>query len=344
LRISARRRRVWRRATSIHASTLIAVLTLLLAVAPPAAEAQQATTVQRIGVLLGGSQLSQSTHVEALLHGLRELGYTEGRNITLEYRYGDGKPERLPKLAAELVGLNVDLIVTSGTPPTRAAQQATRTIPIIMTLVGDPKRFAASLAKPGGNITGLTQLSVELDGKRLELLNDALPKVSRVAVLFDPARSAHGVIGPLQPTRKAAEALGVRLLPLELRAPNPDFEGAFRTAKREHVGALLVVPGPAMDLHRKRVVDLAATNRLPAMYGSREFVDLGGLMSYGPSYPDLFRRAATYVDKILKGARPAELPVEQPTKFELVISLKTAKTLGLTIPPAMLARADQIVE
>jgi putative ABC transport system substrate-binding protein len=306
---------------------------------PPAAEAQQATTVPRIGVLLTSSQLSQSTHVEALLQGLRELGYAEGRNITLEYRYGDGKPDRLPKLAAELVGLNVDLIVTGGTPPTRAVQQATRTIPIVMTLVGDPKGFVASLAKPGGNITGLTQLSVELDGKRLELLTDALPKVSRVAVLFDPARSA-----PLQPTRKAAEALGVKLLSLELRAPNPDFEGAFRTAKREHVGALLVAPGPAIELRRKRVVDLAATNRLPAMYGSREFVDLGGLMSYGPSQPDLFRRAATYVDKILKGARPAELPVEQPTKFELVISLKTAKTLGLTIPPATLARADQIVE
>jgi putative ABC transport system substrate-binding protein len=331
----------------MHASTLIAVLTLLLAVAvlvvPPAAESQQATKVPRIGVLLSSSQLSHSTYVEALLQGLRELGYAEGRNITLEYRYGDGKPDRLPKLAAELVGLNVDLIVTSGTPTTRAAQQATRTIPIVMTLVGDPKRFVASLAKPGGNITGLTQLSVELDGKRLELLTEALPKVSRVAVLFDPARSV-GVIGPLQPTRKAAEALGVKLLPLELRAPNPDFEGAFRTAKREHVGALLVAPGPAIDLHRKRVVDLAATSRLPAMYGSREFVDLGGLMSYGPSYPDLFRRAATYVDKILKGARPAEIPVEQPTKFELVISLKTAKTLGLTIPPATLARADQIVE
>ena len=332
----------------MHASTLIAVPILLLAVAvlvvPPAAEAQQATMVPRIGVLLTSSQLSQSTHVEALLQGLRELGYAEGRNITLEYRYGDGKPDRLPKLAAELVGLNVDLIVTGGTPPTRAAQQATRTIPIVMTLVGDPKRFVASLAKPGGNITGLTQLSVELDGKRLELLTHALPKVSRVAVLLDPARSAQGVIGALQPTRKAAEALGVKLLSLELRAPNPDFEGAFRMAKRAHVGALLVAPGPGIELHRKRVVDLAATSRLPAMYGSREFVDLGGLMSYGPSQPDLFRRAATYVDKILKGARPAELPVEQPTKFELVINLKTAKTLGLTIPPATLARADEVIQ
>jgi putative ABC transport system substrate-binding protein len=213
-----------------------------------------------------------------------------------------------------------------------------------MTLVGDPSRFIASLAKPGGTITGLTQISVELGGKRLELLKEALPKVSRVAVLVDPATSAQGAIGVLQPTRMAAEALGIKLLTLELRGPNPDFEGAFRTATSERVGALLVAAGPAPELHRARVVELAAKSRLPAMYASREFVDLGGLMSYAPSYSDLFRRAATYVDKILKGAKPADLPVEQPTKFEMVINLRTAKSLGLTIPRSILLRADQVIE
>jgi len=317
---------------------------LALLVAPLVAEAQQAGKVPRIGVLLGNSQSSHSTHVEAFRQGLRERGNVEGRNIVIEYRYGDANLDRLPKLAADLVGLNVDVIVTSGTPSTRAAQQATRTIPIVMTLVGDPSRFIASLAKPGGNITGLTQISAELDGKRLELLKEAFPKVSHVAVLVDPTRSAQGVIGALQHTRMAAEALGVKLLPLELRGPNPDLEGAFRAATSERVGALLVAPGPATELHKKRVVVLAAKSRLPAMYGPREFADLGGLMAYAPSYPDLFRRAATYVDKILKGAKPADLPVEQPTKFELVINLKTAKALGLTIPQTLLLRADQVIE
>jgi len=334
----------------MHGTTFLAVLILLLDVAvlvvPPAAGAQQPTKVPRIGVLLGNSQSAHSTQVEALRQGLHEHGYVEGRNVAIEYRYGDGELDRLPKLAADLVGLNVVLIVTSGTPSTRAAQQATGRIPIVMTLVGNPiaSGFIASLAQPGGNITGLTQLSPELDGKRLELLKQAFPKVSRVAVLVDPARSPQGVVGALQPTRVAAEALGVRLLSLELRGPNPDLEGAFRTATGERVGALLVTPGPATELHRKRVVDLAAKNRLPAMYGSCEFVDLGGLMCYGVSYPDLFRRAATYVDKILKGAKPTDLPVEQPTKFEFVINLKTAKTLGLTIPRSLLLRADQVIE
>jgi ABC-type uncharacterized transport system substrate-binding protein len=270
----------------------------------------------------------------------------EGKNVVIEYRFGDGKLDRLPQLAAELVGLNVDLIVTSGTPPTRAALQATRTIPIVMTLVGDPiaAGFIASLAKPGGSITGLTQITGELDGKRLELLKETFPKVSRVAVLFDPGSAAQEGIGTLRDTRMAAEALGVKLVSLELRGPNPDLGGAFRTATSERVGALLVAPGPATELHRKRVVDLAAKSRLPAMYGSNEFVDLGGLMSYGPSQADLFRQAATHVDKLLKGAKPGDLPVEQPTKFELVINLKTAKALGLTIPQTLLLRADQIIE
>jgi putative ABC transport system substrate-binding protein len=322
---------------------LAVILSLSLFAAPLAADAQPARKVPRIGVLLTNSQSSDSTHVEAFRQGLRERGYVEGQNVVIEYRYGDGKLDRLPKLAAELVGLNVDLIVTSGSSPTRAAQQATRTIPIVMTTVGDPIAggFIASLAKPGGNITGLTQLSAELGGKRLELLKETFPKVSRVAVLVDSASSARVVIGPGPGTQMAAEALGVKLLSLDLRS---DLEGAFRTATSERVGALLVAPGAALGLHRKRVVDLAAKSRLPAMYGSSEFVDLGGLMSYGPSYPDLFRRAAMYVDKILKGSKPADLPVEQPTKFELVINLKTAKALGLAIPPSVLARADRVIE
>ena len=319
---------------------LLTSLTGALAV-PLAAEAQKATKIPRIGVLLSNSQASHSTDIEGFRLGLRDRGYAEGRNIALEYRYGDGKLDRLPRLAAELVGLDVDLIVTSGTPPTRAAQRATTTVPIVMTLVSNPIRagFVAGLAKPGGNITGMTSITAELSAKRLELLKDALPAVSRVAVLLDPE-----VIGTLQDTRVGAEALGVKLLPLEVRGPNPDFEGAFRTATRERVGALLVASGPTTELHRKRIVDLAAKSRLPSMYGSSEFVKLGGLMCYAPNYPDLFRQAATYVDKILKGAKPADLPVQEPTKFDLVINLKTAKALGLTIPPSLLARADQVIE
>ena len=319
---------------------LLTSLTGALAV-PLAAEAQKATKIPRIGVLLSNSQASHSTDIEGFRLGLRDRGYAEGRNIALEYRYGDGKLDRLPRLAAELVGLDVDLIVTSGTPPTRAAQRATTTVPIVMTLVSNPIRagFVAGLAKPGGNITGMTSITAELSAKRLELLKDAFPSVSRVAILLDPE-----VIGTLQDTRVGAEALGVKLLSLEVRGPNPDFEGAFRTATRERVGALLVASGPTTELHRKRIVDLAAKSRLPSMYGSSEFVKLGGLMCYAPNYPDLFRQAATYVDKILKGAKPADLPVQEPTKFDLVINLKTAKALGLTIPPSLLARADQVIE
>ena len=323
---------------------LAVILIASLLPGPLAAEAQPAGKVPRIGVLLTNSQSSASTRIEAFRQGLRERGYVEGQNIVIAYRYGDGKLDRLPKLAAELVGLNVDLIVTGGAPPTRAAQRATRTIPIVMTIVGDPiaDGFIGSLSKPGGNITGLTQIAAELGGKRLELLKEAFPKVSRVAVLVDPASSAQGMIG--RDTRMAAEALGVKLLSLELRGPNPDLEGAFRTATRERVGALLVAAGAAQALHSKRVVDLAAKSRLPAMYASSEFVDLGGLMSYAPSIPDLFRQAATYVDRILKGAKPVDLPVEQPTKFELVINLKTAKALRLAIPPSVLVRADRVIE
>jgi len=325
---------------------LAVVLALSLAFEVPAVEAQQATKVPRIGVLLTNSQSVHSTHVAALRQGLREHGYVEGRNIVIDYRYGDANFDRLPQLAAELVGLGVDLIVTSGTPATRAAQNATRTIPIVMTVVGDPinSGFIASYARPGGQVTGLTQLSTELNGKRLELLKEAFPKVSRLAVLSDASASVQGVSPALRDTLTVAQALGINLLPLQLRDPDPDLESAFRTATRERAGALLVVAGPVQERHQKRIVDLAAKNRLPAMYAQRGYVDVGGLMAYAVSLPDLFRRAATYVDKILKGAKPADLPVEQASKFELVVNLKTAKALGLTIPQSILTRADEIIQ
>jgi ABC-type uncharacterized transport system substrate-binding protein len=324
---------------------LAVVLAVGLTLAPLAAGAQQqAGKVPRVGVLLTGSESDASTNVEALRQGLREHGYVEGRNIVVDYRYGDANFDRLPQLAADLVGLGVDLIVTSGTPPTLAAQNATRTIPIVMTVVGDPiaAGFIASFARPGGQVTGLTQISTELDGKRLTLLKEAFPKVSRLAVLFDPSASGQSV--PLRDTQTAARALGVNLLPLKLRGPDPDLESAFRTATRERAGALLVVAGPVQERHQKRIVDLAAKNRLPAMYAQRGYADVGGLMAYGVSLPDLYRRAATYVDKILKGAKPADLPVEQPTKFELVINLKTANALGFKIPPTIFHRADHVIQ
>jgi len=325
---------------------LAVVLALSVLLAPLAGEAQESGKKPRVGVLLTPSESDSHASVEALRQGLREHGYVEGRNIIVHYRHGDGNFDRLPQLAADLVGLGVDVIVTSGTPPTRAALNATRTIPIVMTVVGDPiaAGFIASFARPGGQVTGLTQLSTELDGKRLALLKEALPKVSRLAVLFDPSASAQGVSSALRDTRTVAGALGIDLLPLQLRGPDPDLESAFRTATREHAGALLVVAGPVQERHRKRIVDLAAKNRLPAMYAQRGYADVGGLMAYAVSLPDLTRRAATYVDKILKGAKPADLPVEQPMKFELVINLKTAKALGLTIPQSVLVRADEILQ
>jgi putative tryptophan/tyrosine transport system substrate-binding protein len=262
----------------------------------------------------------------------------------IEPRFADGKLDRLPDLAGELVGLKVDVIVTGGSPGTHAAQQATRTIPLVMTVVGDPvPRFVTSLAKPGGNITGLTQISRDLSGKRLELLKEAFPKISRVAVFVDAALIAQGISEALQETQIAAEALGIKLHSLAVQGPNPDLDVVFRTAKSEHAGALIILPGPSLVVHRKRVVELAAKSRLPAIYPNSEFMDAGGLMSYGPDRVDLYRRAATYVDKILKGTKPADLPVEQPKKFEFIINLKTAKQIGLTIPPNVLARADKVI-
>jgi len=324
------------------------IITLLLGglFSPSAAGAQQAATVARIGYLSVNLVASAPQQHEAFRQGLRDLGYVEGRNVVIEYRDAEGKPERLPALAAELVALKVDVIVAGSTPNALAAKQATRTLPIVFISSGDPVTdgLVTSLARPGGNVTGLSSLTPERLGKCLELLTQAVPGVSRVAVLRQP-----GAVGErtekdtLKGAEVAARALGVQLQFVEARGP-ADIGRAFSDMTRARAGALAVWTTAMFVAERRGLVALAAKNRLPAVYTLREFVDAGGLMSYGHSQADLNRRAATYVDKILKGAKPADLPVEQPTKFDLVINLKTAKTLGLTIPPSLLARADHVVE
>jgi len=312
---------------------------------PLAADAQQSGKLFRIGVL-GNVPLTDPEGARvwgAFIQGLRELGYVEGRNITIEFRSSDGKYERLPELAAELVRLKVDVIVAPAGQNVVAAQRATRTIPIVMSGLTDPvgSGLVTSLGRPGGNVTGLSGFSTEIVGKQLELLKEMAPKVSRVAILWNPANQSHPLL--LREAEAAARLLRVQLQTLEARGPD-DFEMAFAAVTRERAGALLVAADGMFLLHRARIADLAAKTRLPAMYGLREYVDAGGLVVYGPSLRENFRRAATYVDKILKGAKPADLPVEQPTKFELVINLKTAKALGLTIPRSLLLRADQVIE
>ena len=284
--------------------------------------------------------------LDAFRQGLRERGYVEGQNIVIEYRAADGKIERFPGLATELIRLKVDLIVAGNTPAARAVQQATTTIPLVVAAMGDPvgDGLVASLARPGGNITGSTFLGPELVPKRLEMLKAALPTVSRVAALWHPgAYSGRTMRDMLKETEAAARTLGVQLQLVEVRGPD-EFDHAFSTMTRERAGALIVFPSPMLFGERRRIVDLAAKHRLPSMAVAREFVELGGLIAYGASINDLFRRAATYVDKILKGVKPADLPVEQPTKFELVINLKTAKALELTIPQSLLLRADEVIQ
>jgi putative ABC transport system substrate-binding protein len=317
-----------------------------LLAAPLAAEAQPATKVPRIGFL--ALNPAANPHLrEAFRQGLRDLGYIEGRNVVIEYRDAEGKAERLPALAAELVAFKVDVIVTGGgTNAALAAKQATKTIPIVFASAGDPVTdgLVTSLAHPGGNVTGSSILSPELVGKSLELLTQAVPGVNRVALLWQPGAMVKRTEKDMLKTAEvAARALGVRLQVLEARGP-ADIDRTFSEMTRARAGALTVLPSAIFFSERRRLVDLAAKNRLPAGYTQREFVDAGGLMAYGPSLADLFRHAATYVDKILKGAKPADLPVEQPTKFELVINLKTAKALGLTIPPSVLARADEVIQ
>jgi putative ABC transport system substrate-binding protein len=305
--------------------------------------AQQPGKAVRIGVLMGGSATSSAPLIEALRQGLHDLGYVEGQNIALEPRYAGGNSEALPDLAADLVRLKVDVIVLAAPQAIRAAKQATNTIPIIMAAVADPleSEFVASLARPGGNITGVSALAVGYSAKWLELLKEAAPRISRVAVLANPTNPSNA--GYRRETQAAGRVLGVTLQFLEVRDPG-DFEGAFAAMARGRAGGLIVLPDALTLVHRTRIVELAAKGRLPAMYGLREFVEVGGLMAYGSSLRDIFRRAARYVDKILKGAKPGDLPVEQTARFELVINLKTAKALHLSIPQSILIRADQVIQ
>jgi ABC-type uncharacterized transport system substrate-binding protein len=324
---------------------LAVVLALGLLLAPLVAEAQQAVRGPNIG-FLSPSSLSDSRTLRyfgAFREGLRELGYVEGQNITIEARWAEGKYERLPGLAAELVRLRVDIIVAYGVVAIQPAQQATGTIPIVMAFTGDPvgAGFVASLARPGGNITGLSSMAPEMVGKQLELLKEVVPAVSRVALLSNPANQANA--RQIRDAQGAARQLGVQLQPLAVRS-SAEIDGAFAAIATERAGAIIVFADAVLLDHRRRIAELAARHRLPMVSERVENVEVGGLMAYGPSIAERFRRAATYVEKILKGAKPADLPIERPTKFELVINLKTAKALGLTIPQTLLLRADQIIE
>jgi putative tryptophan/tyrosine transport system substrate-binding protein len=320
----------------------VALSAMLLALSF-AAVAQQSGKLPRIGLLFTGESSPPSPNVEAFRQGLRDLGYVEGKNIVLEYRYAEGKIERLPHLAEELVRLPVDVIVTATSPAIHAAKRATDTIPIVFAVSGNPMAtgYVASLARPGGNVTGLSVMDYELSGKRLELLTEALRRASRVAVLWNPGNGA--MVLKMKEVQSAAQVLRVDIKSLEVRDPQ-DFDRALAALPREHPHALLTLADPLTLFHRDRIIEMAAKSRVPAMYEDREFVEAGGLMSYGPSVEANYRRAATYVDKILKGAKPAELPVEQPMKFELVINLKAAKQIGVTIPQSVLYRADKVIK
>ena len=321
-------------------SILVVVVLLAFGVI---AEAQQPKKVPRIGFLGGSPPSAVLARVDTFRQGLRELGYVEGKNIVIEYRYAEGKLDRLPALVAELLRLKVDVIVTGGPQVTRSAKEATVTIPIVMGFDDDPvgSGFVASLARPGGNITGLSTLAPEISGKQLELLKEIVPKLSRVGVLGTSTRPGYAQV--IKEMELAAGAFGVKLQYLDVRAAK-DIEIAFRAASKGHADVLLVLQSAVLLSQRTQLAALALKNRLPAAYLASEYVEAGGLMTYAVSINDLFRRAATYADKILKGAKPGDLPVEQPKKFELVINLKAAKQIGLTIPPNVLARADRVIK
>src|ERR1044071_6066429 len=306
------------------------------------AEAQQPAKVPQIGYLNANFPSANPARIEAFREGLRDLGYVEGKNIVIEWRFAEGKLDRIPALAAELVRLKADIIITSGPPSTRAAKEATVTIPIVMGFDNDPvgNGFVTSLARPGGNITGLATLAPGISGKLLEVLKEVVPKLSRVAVLGTSTQP--GNAQSLSETELAARAFGVQLQYLDVRGPD-DIETAFRAAGKGHADGILVLQSPIINSQRIHVADLAIKSRLPGIFPQSEYAKAGGLIYYGANTVDLFRRAATYVEKILKGAKPADIPVEQPTKFELVINLKTAKRIGLTIPPNVLARADRVI-
>jgi putative tryptophan/tyrosine transport system substrate-binding protein len=326
---------------------LAIAVALLLLVAPLASTfAQPAKKMPSIGYLALRlpSDPQGKLYLDAFLDGLRERGWVEGKNIVIEYRWAEGRSDRLADLAAELVGRKIDVIVALSTPAAVAAKNATQTIPIVMTTGGDPERLGlvASLGRPGGNVTGLSYgVGMDIFGKQMELLKEVVPKLRRLAILSNPANPSHGLA--LKAVSAAAGSLGLELQLLETRGPE-EFDSAFAAMAEERADALLVLADGIFALHRARLQDLAARQRLAVMYGQREHVEAGGLMSYNPDFRDSFRRAATYVDKILRGAKPAELPVEQPTKFDLMINVKTAKALGIEIPKSMLFRADRVIE
>jgi putative tryptophan/tyrosine transport system substrate-binding protein len=322
--------------------TILTISALLLALSFPA-QAQQPTKIPRIGILTTFSPSVVAARIEGFRQGLRELGYVEGKNIVIEWRSADGNNDRLPTLASELVGLKVDVIVSPGPTATRAFKEATSTIPIVMAQDTDPvgSGFVASLARPGGNITGLATLAPEMSGKQLELLKEIVPKLSRVAVIGNS--TIPGDAQALRETVLAAGAYEIYLRYLDVTDPK-DIEATFRAAAKGRADGLLVLGNPYLNAQRKQVVELAVKHRLPATYTRPEYIDVGGLMYYGTNYPDLFRRAATYVDKILKGAKPGDLPIEQPKKFELIINLKAAKQIGVTVPQSVLFRADKVIK
>jgi len=328
----------------MDSKSLFWLLTTVLLTSAPSGEAQQPTKIPRIGYLSPGDANGSGTSVEPFRQGLRDLGYIEGKNILIEYRYAEGKLDRIPTLVADFVQLKPDVLIVISLSSIRAAKQATKTIPIIIMSTQDPvaSGIIDSLAHPGGNITGLTRLTRELSGKRLELLKEAVPPLSRVAILWDA--NAPGPAIAFKEYETAVRALKIRLQSLEVRDPNPDFEGAFQAAAKERANALIAITDPVLSRYRKRIADLAISNRLPSMYERIAWVEAGGLISYSANDADSFRRAASYVDKILKGAKPADIPVEQPTKFDLSINLGTAKALGLKIPEAFLLRADEVIE
>jgi ABC-type uncharacterized transport system substrate-binding protein len=310
-----------------------AVVTGLRAASPP--------KVYRVGMLESVPAAQNAANLDALRRGLRELGYVEGRNLIIEYRSSDGHAERFGELAAELVRLNVDVIVSRGTPATREVKSATATIPVVMATMGDPGALVASFAHPGANITGVTTFSTELTAKRIELLKEVVPHLSRIALLHNMSNPAAGP--EWEETKTAARSLFIKSELLDVRVA-ADFEAAFERAVREHVDALVVGNDGLTQMHRQAIVEAAARNRLPAVYAAREFVDAGGLFTYSINYPDLYFRFAGTIDKILKGTKPGELPVEQPTKFELIVNMKAARALGLGIPPSLLLRADEVIQ
>jgi putative tryptophan/tyrosine transport system substrate-binding protein len=328
---------------NIKSAKLVAfALCTVLFVLCTAAVAQQVSKIPTIGFLVPGSPSGFSARVEAFRQGLRELGYVEGKSVAIEYRWAEGKLDRLPELAAELVRIKVDAIVTSGDAAIRAAKERTTTIPIVVAVAGDllGPRYVTSHARPGGNITGLLDISPELSTKRLELVKECFPRVSRVAILLNGANPV--MVLNFKETESAARSMG--LIPESIEVRNSDdFDGALRAAIRGQAGVLIVLQDSLVIANTQRIIEFAAKHRLPAMYFDSRWIETGGLMSYGPNYPDLFRRAAGYVDKILKGRKPSDLPVEQPKKFEFVINLKAAKQIGLIIPPNVLARADRVI-